>query len=77
MNTAHPELCTIQSSLTTDLFIGYKGFKNLELGLSIKNLFNRPAPLDERLATRYTLYSPQFHNQLGRYFTLGAKYTFW
>lgn len=75
--TNRPELCSIASWLTTDVFIGYKGFKNLELGLSIKNLFNRPAPLDERMAGRYTLYYPQFHNQLGRYFTLGAKYTFW
>jgi iron complex outermembrane receptor protein len=73
----NPELCTVASWLTADVFVGYKGFKNLDLGLSVQNLENKQAPLDERRAGRYTLYSSGYHNQLGRYVTLRAKYTFW
>ncbi|MEP7295976.1 MAG: TonB-dependent receptor [Burkholderiales bacterium] len=75
--TNQPELCSVKHWLTADVFVGYKGFKNWDFGLSIKNLFNQSAPLDERLVTRYTAFNSQFYNQSGRYFTLGAKYTFW
>jgi iron complex outermembrane receptor protein len=75
--TANPELCTISSWTTTDLFVGYKGFKNLDLGLNIQNIGNKQAPVDERLAGRYTLFGSGYHNQLGRYMTLRAKYVFW
>ena len=70
-------LCTVKSYLTTDLFVGYKGFKNLELGLTVKNLDNRQAPLDQNLATRFTFYDPTFHDAMGRYMQVSAKYTFW
>jgi iron complex outermembrane receptor protein len=70
-------LCTINSFMTTDLFVGYKGFKNLELGLTIKNLDNRQAPLDENLATRFTFYNSEFHDAMGRFIQVSAKYTFW
>jgi iron complex outermembrane receptor protein len=74
---AHPELCSVDSWTTTDVFVGYKGFKNLELGLNIQNIENKQAPLDERRAGRYTLFSSGYHNQLGRYMSLRAKYVFW
>ncbi|MEO8056996.1 MAG: TonB-dependent receptor [Burkholderiales bacterium] len=74
--TNRPELCSVKSWLTTDVYLGYKGFKNWDLGLTIRNLTNRAAPLDERQVTRYTAFNSQFHNQLGRYVTVGAKYTF-
>lgn len=70
-------LCTVGSYLTTDLFVGYKGFKNLELGLTIINLDNRQPPIDERQYTRATAFNSTYHSDLGRYFQLGAKYTFW
>ena len=71
-------LCEIESFLTTDLYVGYKGFKNLELSLTIKNLDNRQAPLDETFAGGYyTFYNSSFHDAMGRYFQVGAKYTFW
>jgi iron complex outermembrane receptor protein len=75
--TANPELCTIKSFLTTDLFIGYKGFKNLELNLTIKNLDNRQPPIDANLAPFLSLGNSTFHDLMGRYFTASAKYTFW
>ena len=74
---ANPELCNVSSWTTTDLYVGYKGFKNLDLGLNIQNIGNKQAPIDERRANRYTLFSSAYHNQLGRYITLRAKYVFW
>ena len=73
----HPELCTIQSFLTTDLFVGYKGFKNFELNLTIKNLDNRQPPVDANLSPFLSLGNSAFHDLMGRYFVVGAKYTFW
>ena len=70
-------LCTVGSFLTTDLYVGYTGFKNLALGLTVINLDNRQPPIDSRLDTRYTLFNSTFHNDLGRYFQVSAKYTFW
>jgi iron complex outermembrane receptor protein len=75
--TNTPALCSVKSWLTTDLFIGYKGFKNLELGLTITNLDNVQAPFDERMETRYTAFRSDFHSGLGRFFMVSAKYTFW
>ncbi len=74
---AHPELCTVESYLTTDLYLAYTGFKNLTLSLTVLNVDNRQPPVDERLATRFVLFNSQFHSDLGRFFQLGAKYTFW
>ena len=74
----HPELCTIGAFVTTDLFIGYKGFKNLELSLTVKNLDNRQAPIDAHLGSSYlSLGNSTYHDLMGRYFVAGAKYTFW
>jgi len=70
-------LCTVQSMLTTDLYVGYTGFKNLSLGLTIKNLDNRQAPLDANNATRWTFSNSSYHDTMGRYFQVSAKYTFW
>jgi len=76
-SVSKPSLCSVASWTTADGFLGYKGFKNLELGLVVLNIDNREAPLDERRATRYTLFSSNYHNQLGRYFRAQAKYNFW
>ena len=73
---SNPELCRVKSWTTADAFVGYKGFKNMDLGLIVLNVDGREAPLDERRATRYTLFNSSYHNQLGRYFRLQAKYTF-
>ena len=59
------------------MFIAYKGFKNLELGLSIRNIENKEAPIDQRRETRFTLFNSSYHNQLGRFVAFNAKYTFW
>jgi iron complex outermembrane receptor protein len=74
---AHPELCSVASWTTADIFLGWKPMKNLELNLTMTNIENRQAPLDERRANRYTLFNSTYHDQLGRFTKLTARYTFW
>jgi iron complex outermembrane recepter protein len=70
-------LCQVDSWMTADLYVSYRGIKNLDLGLSIRNIDNRQAPIDQRRESRFTLFNSSFHNQLGRFVTVNAKYTFW
>lgn len=70
-------LCRVNAWSTADLHVSYKGFKNLELGMTVKNIDNRQAPIDQRNESWYTGFSSTYHNQLGRFVTLNAKYTFW
>lgn len=72
-----PDLCRVASWMTADAFVGYTGIKNLALGLTVQNIDNRQAPLDERAASDFTLYRSAFHNQLGRFISVSARYTFW
>ena len=75
-NTSRPEYCTVENWDTVDLFVGYKGIQNLDLGMTLQNIENKTAPYDDRRLARYTLYSPMFHNALGRYMSIRAKYSF-
>ncbi len=72
----YANLCAVAAYGTADVFVGYKGFKNLDLGLSIQNISNEQPPIDERMATRYTLFNHTFSSALDRFITLSAKYTF-
>jgi iron complex outermembrane receptor protein len=74
--TARPEYCSVSNWSTADLYVGYKGIKNLDLGITIQNIEGKNAPYDDRRLTRYTMYNPMFHNVLGRYATVRAKYSF-
>ena len=74
---AHPELCRVSAWSTADLYVAYKGFKNLTLSVNVDNIENREAPLDEQRVTRYVAYNAGYHSQMGRVVTLAAKYTFW
>ena len=56
-----------------DLFVGYRGIKNLSLSLSIVNLKNALPPYDGANTNRYA--SSQYDAR-GRYATLGAQYSF-
>jgi iron complex outermembrane receptor protein len=70
--------CEIQSTQTWDWFTGYKGFKNIELGLHIFNIFNAMPPFDAKnaLANVSLPYNQDYSSPLGRRFLLTAKYTF-
>ena len=62
---------------TTDLFIGYTRFQNLELGFLISNIDNVQAPLDANaVPNNFLAYYPSFHSAIGRFFKLTAKYIF-
>lgn len=73
----HSDLCRVKAWSTADLYVAYKGIKNLTLSVNIDNLENREAPIDERTVTRYVAYNPSYHSQMGRVITLAGKYTFW
>jgi iron complex outermembrane receptor protein len=69
--------CRIHAFTTIDLFGKWTGFKHWALSGSVRNLLDVKAPLDP-----YTYggpnYNPAWHQSgaVGRYFTLGATYTF-
>ena len=69
--------CRIASFTTTDLFAKWSVTKQWELTASITNLFDKMAPLDVQTYGRIN-YNPSLHQSgaVGRYFTLGGRYTF-
>jgi len=75
--TNRPELCSVKAWRTIDLFIGYTGFQHFELGLLITNLDNAQAPFDaNQVPNTFLTYQSAFHNAVGRFFKLTAKYSF-
>jgi iron complex outermembrane receptor protein len=71
--------CRLPSFTTFDLFAKWTPIKNLDINISIQNLFDRKAPFDAYLAIPYGInYNQTWHQAgaVGRFFTLGAKYTF-
>ncbi|GJI98521.1 TonB-dependent receptor [Duganella caerulea] len=73
---ANPQLCDVHSWLTASAYIGYKGFRNLELSLSVQNLANKEAPMDASQLAYLQGYGTSYHSQLGRYVQLTANYKF-
>lgn len=69
--------CRIASFTTTDLFAKWNVTKQWQLTASISNLFDKMAPLDVQTYGRIN-YNPSLHQAgaVGRYFTLGGRYTF-
>jgi iron complex outermembrane recepter protein len=71
--------CRLPSFTTFDLFAKWTPIKNLDINVSIQNLFDRKAPFDAYLAIPYGInYNQAWHQAgaVGRFFTLGAKYNF-
>jgi iron complex outermembrane receptor protein len=71
--------CRLPSFTTFDLFAKWTPIKNLDINFSIQNLFDRKAPFDPYLAIPYGInYNQTWHQAgaVGRFFTLGAKYSF-
>jgi len=71
--------CRLPSFTTFDLFAKWTPIKNLDLNFSIQNVFDRKAPFDPYLAIPYGInYNQTWHQAgaVGRYFTVGAKYSF-
>ena len=71
--------CKLPSFTTFDLFAKWTPIKNLDINFSIQNLFDRKAPFDPYLAIPYGInYNQTWHQAgaVGRFFTLGAKYSY-
>jgi iron complex outermembrane receptor protein len=71
--------CKLPSFTTFDLYGKWSPTKNWDITASIQNLFDRVAPFDPYLAIPYGInYNQAYHQAgaVGRFFTLGAKYTF-
>ncbi len=75
--TPRPDYCRISAWMTADAYLAYSGFKDLELGLSVRNIADRAAPFDADMIAYLRGYNSAYHNQLGRYYQLNAKYKFW
>jgi iron complex outermembrane receptor protein len=69
--------CRVKPWTTWDLGLNYTGIKNLDLSLLVRNVQDKTAPYDVAYApTTSNGFNPVFHNALGRYFTVGVRYTF-
>ncbi|OEZ98162.1 TonB-dependent siderophore receptor [Duganella sp. HH101] len=73
---ATPQYCDVHSWLTASAFIRYKGWRNLELSLSVQNLANKEAPMDASQIAYLQGYGTSYHSQLGRFVQLTASYKF-
>ncbi len=67
--------CAMASWTTFDVGYNYTGIKNLTLSLNIANIFNELAPYAPN-ANVAQGYNTGLHNNVGRYFTVGASYQF-
>lgn len=79
-------LCRVGAFTTTNLALSYSMSKALQWRLSVVNLFDRKPPIDAfassssggGVAAGGAHYNPSLHQEgaVGRYFTLGATYSF-
>ena len=71
-----PTDCELASFTTVDLVLRWKPQPRWEIYGSIQNVFDKQAPLDP-LTYGAVSYNPlDYYGAIGRYFTLGAKYSF-
>jgi iron complex outermembrane receptor protein len=71
--------CKLPSFTTFDLYGKWTVFKGFDINVSIQNLFDRKAPFDPYLPLSYGInYNQGWHQAgaVGRFFTIGARYTF-
>ena len=71
-----PGNCEIASFTTFDLSANWKATDGLEIFGSVANVFDRVAPLDPATYGGINYNPLHFSGAIGRYFTVGAKYTF-
>lgn len=71
--------CKLPAFTTFDLFAKWTPMKNLDINFSVQNLFDKKAPFDPYLVLSYGInYNQTWHQAgaIGRFFTVGAKYSF-
>lgn len=69
--------CRVKPWTTLDLGLTYTGIKNLRMGLLVRNIQNKQAPFDpDYSSTTSRGFNPNYHNPLGRYYTVNLSYKF-
>jgi iron complex outermembrane recepter protein len=71
--------CKLPSFTTLDLYGKYTVFKNFDVNVSVQNVLDRQAPFDPYLVLSYgNNYNQGWHQSgaVGRFFTVGFRYTF-
>jgi iron complex outermembrane receptor protein len=71
--------CKLPSFTTFDLFGKWSAIKNMDINFSVQNLFDRKAPFDPYLVLSYgSNYNQGWHQAgaVGRFYTVGVRYTF-
>lgn len=71
-----PGGCRIASFTTVDLIGRWMPMKNLEVYGSIRNVFDRVAPLDPLSYGQQSFNPLDYAGAVGRFYTLGLKYRF-
>jgi iron complex outermembrane receptor protein len=66
--------CYVEAFETWDVGFAWTGVANLKLGILVKNVTNKAAPLDPNSAGLG--FNPTFHNPYGRYLQLSLTYKF-
>ena len=68
--------CRVKPWTTVDAGVVYSGIRNT-LGLQVRNLGDKRAPFDANYeVTMAQGFNAQFHNALGRYYTVNLTYRF-
>lgn len=70
-----PGGCELSSFTTFDLSANWKATDSLEIFGSVQNVFDRIAPLDPTTYGAVNYNPMHYSGAIGRYFTLGAKYS--
>jgi len=69
--------CRVKPWTTMDAGVVYTGIRNLSVGLQMRNIFDKRAPFDANYeVTSSQGFNAQFHNALGRYYTVNLTYKF-
>jgi iron complex outermembrane receptor protein len=71
-----PNGCRIASFTTVDLSARWRVLKNLEVFGTVQNLFDRVAPFDPTTYGALNFNPLDISGAIGRYYTVGLKYTF-
>ncbi|HUQ29125.1 MAG TPA: TonB-dependent receptor [Usitatibacter sp.] len=66
--------CYVKEWGTYDLGVSYKGIRNLEFGVLVRNVKDTPAPYDPNQPTLG--FNPTHHNPYGRYWQFSLSYKF-
>ena len=76
VGTDYPATRKVKLYQLWDGQVSYKGFKNLDIGIGVKNLFNTDPPLSRNELNFQTGYDATYANPLGRMYYARIKYKF-